>query len=127
MAVPVGVWNVVTNLDDAILHITSVAGGNVTGTYQPTTTATYPITGTWDAVTNELKFSYSFPFPIGHFHLRVTLTFTGYAFEAGQPLFNASPGPVSPAVWNMLAGTYQIVSPFGFGTHGWVARSQNQI
>ena len=125
MAVPVGLWNVVTNLNDALLNITNVdALGNLTGTYQPGASETYNITGTWNAATNELNFSYSFSVTIGHFHEFIRISFQGYAFQAGQPLFNASPGPVSPAVWNMIAGTYQL-SPFGFGrAYGWVARSQ---
>jgi hypothetical protein len=128
MSVPVGTWNVVTNLNDAVLVITNVDGqGNVTGTYQPDQSETYNITGTWNAATNELSFSYTFTINIRWFHEYRIVSFQGYFFQAGQPLFNQSPGPVSPAAWNMIAGTYT-VGPLFFGTtapnYGWVARSQ---
>jgi hypothetical protein len=130
MSTPVGVWNVVTNLHNAVLTIANVdAQGNVTGTIQMDASDTYNISGTWNATTNELKFSYSYSFIIKWFHLFFFASFDGYLFQAGQPLFNASPGSVSP-VWNMIAGTYQVGPIFegiNHPTYGWVARSQNQI
>jgi hypothetical protein len=128
MSVPVGVWSVVTNLNSAVLNITNVdAQGNLTGTIQPDESDTYNITGTWNALTNELNFSYSFSVTIRFFHEFISVSYQGYAFQAGQPLFNAAPGPVSQAAWNMIAGTYQ-VRPFStVRGYGWVARSQNQI
>jgi hypothetical protein len=126
MALPIGTWNVVTNLHDAILSITNVdAQGNITGTIQLDATDTYNITGTWNATTKELKFSYSYTIMLGAFHLFFFASYDGYIFQAGQPLFNQTPGPVSPAAWNMIAGTYT-VGPFfqGFTNplYGWVAR-----
>jgi hypothetical protein len=128
MAVPVGTWNVVTNLNNAVLTITNVDGqGNVTGTIQMDQSDTYNITGTWNAaVTGELIFSFSFTTRVGHFHITRTVTFQGYLFQAGDPLFDASAGPVSSAAWNMLAGTYQLSAISGIGTtptYGWVART----
>jgi hypothetical protein len=124
-------WNVVTNLNNAVLNITNVDNqGNVTGTIQMDQTDTYDITGTWNAATSELNFSYYFTMPVGHFHVTRTATFQGYLFQAGDPLFNSTAGPVSTAVWNMIAGTYQLSAIFGIGTtptYGWVARSQNKI
>jgi hypothetical protein len=128
MSVPVGTWNVVTNLNNAVLNIMNVDGqGNVTGTIQMDMSDTYNITGTWNAATKELNFTYSFSVNIGWFHEFRFVSFQGYFFETGKPLFNENPGPVSPA-WNMIAGTYQ-VGPF-VGTpptYGWAARSQNEI
>jgi hypothetical protein len=130
MSVPVGVWTVVTNLNHAVLNITNVdAQGNLTGTIQPDGSDTYNITGTWNALTNELNFSYSFSFTIKHFPQYHIVSFQGCAFQAGDGVFRQPPGPVSPAVYNMIAGTYQ-VSPFVIGTaptYGWVARSQIQM
>jgi hypothetical protein len=131
MATPVGMWNVVTNLNNAVLNITSVdAQGNLTGTYQPDGTDTFNISGTWNAATSELKFSYNDVISIKWARLFFFASFDGYLFQAGQPLFNASPGSVSNPVWNMISGTYS-VGPFfeGFAhpTYGWVARSQEQI
>jgi hypothetical protein len=126
MALPLGTWNVVTNLHDSILSITNVdAAGNITGTIQIDASHTYNITGTWNAATNELKFSYSYTILFGHFHLFFFASYDGYVFQAGDPLFKQSAGPVSPAAWNMLAGTYT-VGPFFEGitrpNYGWVAR-----
>jgi len=129
MSVPGGLWNVVTNLNDAVLNIMSVDGqGNVTGTYQADASDTYNITGTWNAANNELNFSYSFTINTKWIHEFRFVSFQGYLFQAGMPLFNQSPGPVSPAVWNMIAGTYQVgPSRSPAPSYGWVARSQNQI
>jgi hypothetical protein len=42
MTLPIGTWNVVTNLHDAILSITNVdAAGNITGTLQVDASHTY--------------------------------------------------------------------------------------
>jgi hypothetical protein len=126
MAIPVGTWNVVTNLNDAVLNITNVdAQGNLTGTYQPNGTDIFDITGTWSAATNELKFSYTDVIIIKWARLFFFASFDGYVFQAGQPLFNQSAGPVSTASWNMIAGTYE-AGPFVLGfnhpNYGWVAR-----
>jgi hypothetical protein len=126
MALPMGTWNVVTNLHDAILNITSVdPQGNVTGTIEMDSSHTFNITGTWNATTNELQFSYSYSLLLGFYHLFFFAHYDGYIFQAGDPLFKQSAGPVSPAAWNMIAGTYQ-TGPFFEGiTHpnyGWVAR-----
>jgi hypothetical protein len=130
MATPVGVWDLVTNLHNAVLNIANMdAAGNVTGTIQMDSSHTYNITGTWNAQTNELKFSYSYSIVLKWFHEFFVVSFDGYLFEAGQPLFNASPGPVATPAWNMLAGTYKVGPIFvnSGATYGWVARSQNQI
>jgi hypothetical protein len=126
MTLPIGTWNVVTNLHDAILSITNVdAAGNITGTLQVDASHTYNITGTWTAATNELKFSYSYTILFGQFHLYFFASYDGRVFQAGQPLFNQSPGPVSPAAWNMIGGTYT-VGPYFVGltqpAYGWIAR-----
>jgi len=123
MAPPLGTWNVVTNLNDALLNITNVDGqGNITGTIQLSATETHSVSGTWNATLKQLNFSYSFY--IGStFKIFFPVSFVGYLFEAGQPLFNASPGSTTPS-WYLLAGTFQ--SGFQvFGQphlNGWVAR-----
>jgi hypothetical protein len=126
MSVPVGTWNLVFNLYDAILTIMNVDGqGNVTGTIQLDQSDTYNITGTWNAATSELNFSYSFTITTKYFKEFRFVSFQGYLFQAGDPLFNESAGPVSPAAWNVLAGTYQTGPFFELNTpsYGWVART----
>jgi hypothetical protein len=135
MAVPVGMWNLVTDLNNNVLNITNVDGqGNLTGTIQVDASDTYPITGTWSA-TNQfniayvLNFSYRIPFNFRNLRLFTLLSFQGYHFQAGMPLFDASPGSVS-AAWDMLAGTYTVAGfdvILGGFISGWVARSVNQI
>jgi hypothetical protein len=126
MILPLGTWNVVTNLHDALLNITNVdAQGNISGTLQMDASDTYNISGTWNAATNELKFSYTWTLKIGNYHFFYFASYDGYVFQAGQPLFNQSAGPVSTASWNMIAGTYE-AGPFVLGfnhpNYGWVAR-----
>lgn len=138
MSVPTGTWNVVTNLHNAVLNITGVDDdGKVSGTIELDASNTHPISGTWSATTNEISFSYEqLPVnapPVERADLRVAGTpiigqlfavdFQGYLFQAGKPLFNASPGPTS-AAWDMMAGTWggESTSPTG-----WVARSQQEV
>jgi hypothetical protein len=142
MTGPVGIWNVVTNLRNAVLDITGVdEQGNVTGTIQTDPSRTDPIAGTWTAATNELSFSFSeenvvpplpgpaeerirepgFPVP----GWRTTLEYQGYLFQAGKPLFNESPGPTS-AAWNMIAGTWTSNPASTPSVNAWTARSQQQ-
>jgi hypothetical protein len=151
MSSPLGMWNVVTNLYNSVLNITSVdEQGRVTGTIQmePAPAAPYEVAGTWNAANNEVNFSYTIPLenapsadaalqassPEVVEHSRVetivrppiwafnTVQLSGYIFQAGKPLFNAAPGPTS-AAWNMMAGT---ASGPG-GVSAWVARSQQQL
>jgi hypothetical protein len=50
-------WNVVTNLNNAVLNIMNVdAQGNVTGMIQTDATDTYNIIGRWKEAKNELNF-----------------------------------------------------------------------
>jgi hypothetical protein len=122
MAPPLGMWNVVTNLNNGLLNITNVdAQGNVSGTIQFSQSDTYNISGTWSQ--NVLNFSYSFTITFGGLHIPFSVSFVGYLFEAGQPLFNATVGPTT-AHWYMLAGTYQRSLFFPPHPSGWVARQQ---
>ena len=124
MAPPLGTWNVVTNLNNGLLNITGVdPQGNVTGTIQFDPSDTYNISGTWDASKSELNFSYRFTVLLGGgLRFPFFISFVGYLFEAGQPLFNTTVGPTT-AHWYMLAGTWQhsfiLTHP-----NGWVARQQ---
>jgi hypothetical protein len=137
MSVPVGTWDVVTDLNNWLLNITNVDGqGNVTGTIQPDASDTYNITGTWNSAGNQLNFSYSFPINEGGLRTWRLVSFQGYFFQAGKPLFSGNGGqqpplgPVSTPVWNMMAGTWSVgIALLGHSLpqYGWVARSQNQI
>ena len=132
MSVPVGTWNVVTDLNNSILNIINVDGqGNVTGTIQASDISniigTWNITGTWNAATNQLNFSYVISITIGILREWRNVSFQGYLFQAGKPLFESAAGPVT-AAWDMLAGTWGSVPPWPEQTNnGWVARSQNQL
>jgi hypothetical protein len=129
MAIPVGIWNVVTNLHAANLNITNVdAQGKLTGTIQVSSSETHNIGGTWDATKNELTFNYSlvFSFGTGQSFL-FPVSFTGYLLQAHSGgLFMQPPGTVSGPTWNLLAGTYQAGFFFPPNSHpsGWVARLQ---
>jgi hypothetical protein len=144
MTGPVGMWNVVTNLRNAVLDIAGVdEQGNVTGKFQTDPSRTDPIAGTWTAATNELSFSYTeenvvppFPGPAEERIIRppgppvpgwrTTLEYQGYLFQAGKPLFNESPGPTS-AAWNMIAGTWTSNPASTPSVNAWTARSQQQL
>jgi hypothetical protein len=139
MSSPLGNWNVVTNLRNAVLDITFVDElGNVTGTIQTDPSSTYAIAGTWTAPTNELNFSYTEdnvapPLPGGAEERiiippgsRTKLEYQGYLFQAGKPLFNEAPGPTS-AAWNMMAGTWTGNPTSTPSVNAWTARSQQQL
>ena len=119
MASPQGTWNVVTNLNNAFLQLSSIDGqGNVIGSIELNPSETHVISGTWDAVKKELNFSYSLNAPPP---LHTTIAFTGFLFEAGDPLFSGTAGGTT-AHWNMLAGTFGRVLSTNPSTSGWVAR-----
>jgi hypothetical protein len=145
-ALPVGTWNVITNLHAADLNVTNVDDqGNVTGTIQTSASATYDISGTWNAATNELSFRYyvlvqlvpvagaegSLEAKFRPPEFEEVVQYQGYLFQgAGSGLFGQPPGPVSvPPPYNiMLAGTFSysllVGEPVFIG--GWVARSTTQ-
>jgi hypothetical protein len=118
MSLPIGSWNINSNGTEGVLAITSVdAQGNVTGTLQLAPQSTINFTGTWDENTKRLSFSYHF----GRFFF-FRVSYSGYFFLAGQPLFGQI-GPVNPPAWNMLAGTWQSgFLPFFGSSSGWMAR-----
>jgi len=121
MTIPYGPWHIVTNHYSYTLNITDVTQGIVTGTIQLTASDTYNISGSWDASTNKLTFTFSFPLNIGMGPFTVTASFTGYLFEGpGSALFQGPPGPASAPYRYLLAGTFQYMgTPY---VHGWVAR-----
>jgi hypothetical protein len=118
MSLPIGNWSINSQGTEGVLAITAVdAQGNVTGTLQLDPSSTVNITGTWDDTTKKLTFSYN----VGQF-IFFRVTYTGYFFLAGQPLFGQV-GPVNPPAWNMLAGTLRSGILLWFGTeNGWMAR-----
>jgi hypothetical protein len=117
MSLPIGSWNINSHGTEGVLAITSVdAQGNVTGTLHLAPQSTFNITGTWNESTKKLSFSYN----IGRFFF-FRVSYSGYFFLAGQPLFGQI-GPVNPPAWNMLAGTLQSGFLFFGSSNGWVAR-----
>jgi hypothetical protein len=151
MASPVGMWNVVTNLQNLVLNIVSADNGEMTGTIEVAPSVSYPVAGTWTAASNEVDFSYSYRLesapPVADIAPQAppqqameasrvetivrdpnpietinTVQFGGYIFQAGKPLFNEAPGPTT-AAWNMMAGTWS----GGGEISGWTARSQEQL
>jgi len=118
MSLPIGNWSINSHGTEGVLAITNVdAQGNVTGTLQLDPSSTVNITGTWDDSTKKLSFSYN----LGRF-IFFRVSYTGYFFLAGQPLFDQI-GTVNPPKWNMLAGTLRSGILFWFGTNnGWMAR-----
>jgi hypothetical protein len=123
---PDGEWKVVAHGTNGILNINVETVGTlpsastfaVTGTLQMAPNSTSEIAGTWDATEQLLTFSVVL-FPIDR------TTYTGYLFQAGDPLFNEPPGDPSSLSWNVLAGTvsYPPTNVFrGVRASGWMAR-----
>ena len=59
MPSPLGKWNLVTDLYNSVLNITSVdEQGRATGTIQmaPAPAEPFDVTGTWNAATHEVSF-----------------------------------------------------------------------
>jgi hypothetical protein len=125
---PVGAWNVVTNLNNAILYITGV---DEYGSFYPDSRIegmgqepSFLSSGSLqDANTGHVMFE----FQVGP---ELKLLFDGFTFQAGNPLFNfniddgVGPGATTNP-WNMMAG-FWIFQPDVFGTQwmGWAARSR---
>jgi hypothetical protein len=125
MPLKIGNWNLVADLQNAILDIKSVgAQGNVTGTIQwgAASSSAIAISGAWSETLKQLTFSYTIRTEVDGIPIIYLVFFVGYLFQAGDPLFNASPGPVTTAAWNLLAGTWHgglTLHPY---QQGWVAR-----
>ena len=117
MLLPTGSWQINTYGYEGTLTIASVdAQGNVTGTLQVDPQTTHNISGTWDESNKKLSFYY-------RQNLLYLVSYLGYLFQAGQPLFGQI-GTINPPTWNVLAGTWRagiLLNPFSFSS-GWVAR-----
>ena len=87
MSLPIGSWEMNSHGYEGTLAITSVdAQGNVAGTLK--LGSTYNITGTWDETKKKLSFSYQVP---GKFGSVTGITYVGYFFLGGSPLFKYNP------------------------------------
>jgi hypothetical protein len=116
MPLPTGQWNIVSGGNNGILDITNVGAPGTTGalprnigtlpvivagTLQLAQNSTLNISGTWDETHQELYFS----------DAEGQNRYRGYLFNAGDPLFNAPPGPPAKPHWHILAGVLQYRMP----------------
>jgi hypothetical protein len=122
MADPTGTWQVNANGFRAELVISSVdSQGNLSGTVFGD-----PIVGFWDETSQKIIFARSLN-SADPFALQV---YTGFHFDANQPLFSAGAAiqpPAPPFQFRMLTGSLETFSPQGGGvasrpTFGWMAR-----
>ena len=109
-------WSIVSGGNNGILDITNVGAPGTTGalplnigalpvivagTPQLAQNSTLNISGTWDETHQELYFS----------DAEGQNRYRGYLFNAGDPLFNAPPGPPAKPHWHILAGVLQYRMP----------------
>ena len=94
----------------------------VTGTIQFNPTDTYNISGTWEDYNQALNFSYSFKALIGGLYIPISVSFVGYVFEAGQPLFSNALGPTTAkgGVYLMAGTWHHSFSPQPLLNPGWL-------
>jgi hypothetical protein len=127
---PVGAWNVVTNLNNAVLYITGVdEHGNFYPDSRIEGIGQEPnfLSGGRLLDQNTGEVTFDFPWEVGS---ELKLLFDGFTFQAGNPLFNfnvddgVGPGSTTNP-WNMMAGVWTFYPDvFGTGVMGWAARSQ---
>jgi hypothetical protein len=121
---PLGQWNIVTNLNNGLLNVEDF--DPVTGTIQFNPTDIYNISGTWEDYNQALNFSYSFKALIGGLYIPISISFVGYVFEAGQPLFSNALGPTTANEYLMAGTWHHSFSPQPL-LNPWVAQSITYI
>jgi hypothetical protein len=119
MPLPIGDLEINVDGYEGTLSITNVDAQNkVTGILK--LSSTHNVTGTWDEVNKKLSFSYK-SYKVGMFWL--TVSYVGYFFEAGSPLFKYNPpnGGIPPQLdWYVLTGSW--TGLFFTSGGGWMAR-----
>jgi hypothetical protein len=118
MSDPTGTWQINGNGWRGELVISSDPQGNLSGTVFGN-----PIVGFWDEASQKIIFARSLN-PADPFALQV---YTGFHFDANQPLFGGADGPpTAPFDFRVLTGSFEAFAAAGGAAsrsvYGWMAR-----